>query len=82
MSFSRVFLVSSLRPEPKYLLYPNTGLGYIAQTLKENGVEYDTLDMRLGFSLGHLVKKMKSFKPDIIGISMRTPEYRKQYRMI
>jgi len=82
MSIPQVFLISSLRPEPKYLLYPNTGLGYIAQNLKENGYEYDTLDMRLGYSLSYLIKKMKTFEPDVIGIGMRTPEYRKQYSMI
>jgi len=82
MNFRRVFLVSSLRPEPKYLLYPNTGLGYVAQPLSEAGIPYETLDMRLGYSFRYLVKKMREFKPDIIGISMRTPEYRKQCEMI
>jgi len=82
MSFSRILLISSLRPEPKYLLYPNTGLGYIAQSLKNNGIIYDTLDMRLGYPLSRLMRKIKEFNPDLIGISMRTPEYKLQYRMI
>jgi anaerobic magnesium-protoporphyrin IX monomethyl ester cyclase len=82
ISSYKIFLISSLRPEPKYLLYPNTGLGYIAQMLSQKGYEYDIVDMRLGYSLGYLIKKMKVYSPDIIGISMRTPEYTKQYKMI
>ncbi|MBU1626025.1 B12-binding domain-containing radical SAM protein, partial [bacterium] len=82
MSMPRVFLISSLKPEPKYLLYPNAGLGYIAQAMSNCGIRYDTLDMRLGYSLSFLMKKMKAFEPDLIGISMRTSEYKKQYKII
>jgi anaerobic magnesium-protoporphyrin IX monomethyl ester cyclase len=82
MSLPKVFLISSLRPEPKYLLYPNTGLGYIARAMKNFGIQYVALDMRLGYSTNYLIKKIKAFNPDFIGISMRTSEYKKQYKII
>jgi radical SAM superfamily enzyme YgiQ (UPF0313 family) len=61
---------------------PHIGLGYIAQTLVENGFEYDVLDMNLGYKFKHLQKKIDTFKPDLIGMSLLTLEYKKFYELI
>lgn len=57
------------------------GLGYIAENLKMSGFEYDVLDMSLGYRYKHLKKKIDFFKPDLIGISMMTYQYKESYRL-
>jgi len=80
--YERVFLVSGLVPEPKFNLYPQPGVGYLAQILEENNIEYDIFDMRLGYRPSLLIKRIKRFAPDLVGISMRTPLYKRQYEII
>ena len=58
------------------------GLGYIAETLKTSGFEYDVLDMSLGYGYRRLKKKINEFKPDLIGISMMTYRYKETYGLI
>jgi radical SAM superfamily enzyme YgiQ (UPF0313 family) len=42
----------------------------LAQTLLENAIEYDVLDMNLGYKSKHLRQKIRDFRPDLIGISL------------
>jgi len=80
--YKRVFLISGLVPEPKFNLYPQPGVGYLAQVLEDNNIEYDVCDMRLGLKPQVLIKRIKEFSPDLVGISMRTPLYKRQYQII
>jgi anaerobic magnesium-protoporphyrin IX monomethyl ester cyclase len=80
--FRRVFLISGLVPEPKFNLYPQPGVGYLTQILSENNIEYDVFDMRLGYKPAVLINRIRAFSPDLVGISMRTPLYRRQYEII
>jgi anaerobic magnesium-protoporphyrin IX monomethyl ester cyclase len=82
MRYSRVLLVSP--PSSSYLgaARPPQNLGYLAQALLENGIEYDILDMRLGYKWKHLVKKIESFQPDIVGVTVVSLEYKKTYELI
>jgi hypothetical protein len=70
MRFKKVLLVNPPSRGEWKGLRPHIGLGYIAQTLVENGVEYDILDMNFGYKSGHLQKKIDSFKPDLLGMSL------------
>ncbi len=84
MRFSRVLLVpvayynSSYKPGD----VPDLALGYLAEYLHANGVEYDTLDMNLGYTIEDLVKKIESFHPDLIGIAMKSYRYKDSYALI
>jgi radical SAM superfamily enzyme YgiQ (UPF0313 family) len=51
-------------------LSPHIGQAYLAQTLLENGIEYDILDMNLGYKFKHLRQKIHDFRPDLVGISL------------
>ncbi len=51
-------------------LRPPAGLGYLAESLKRNGIACDILDMAVGYSTDKLRNKIISFNTDIIGISM------------
>lgn len=59
-----------------------TGLGYLAETLKTNDIDYDVLDMALGYNLGQLKRRIREYRPDLIGFSMMTYRYKNIYRII
>jgi anaerobic magnesium-protoporphyrin IX monomethyl ester cyclase len=82
MRFGRVLLVSP--PSSSYLgaARPPQNLGYLAQALLENDILYDVLDMRLGYNLKHLFKKIDAFKPELIGVSVVSLGYKKTYDMV
>ena len=63
-------------------LKPPAGLGYIAETLKKNNIDYDILDMAVGYSTDDLRDKIKSFNPNLIGISMMSFMYKRSYDII
>jgi radical SAM superfamily enzyme YgiQ (UPF0313 family) len=63
-------------------LRPPAGLGYIAETLKRDGIDYDVLDMAAGYSTADLKQKIKSFKPDLVGISLMSLMYKRSYEII
>lgn len=82
MRFKKVLLVNPPSRGEWKGFRPHIGLGYIAQTLVEQGIEYDILDMNLGYNSGHLQKKIDSFKPDLLGMTLLSLEYRKFYSLI
>jgi anaerobic magnesium-protoporphyrin IX monomethyl ester cyclase len=63
-------------------LTPPIGLGYLAETLQNNGIVYDILDMNLGHGIRKLLKKIDRFQPDLVGMSMITRYYRDFYKIL
>ncbi len=61
---------------------PPTGLGYLAQSLLEAGIEYAVEDMRGRGRLSALRRKIRSFQPDLIGVSLVSLEYKRSYELI
>jgi anaerobic magnesium-protoporphyrin IX monomethyl ester cyclase len=82
MRFQKVLLVSP--PSPSFFggLRVPAGIGHIAQVLYDNSIEYDYVDMRIGYSLRYLKKKALTFKPDLIGFSMISLGYKTGYKII
>ncbi|MBN2103313.1 radical SAM protein [bacterium] len=80
--FQRVLLVSP--PSSSYLgaARPPQNLGYLAESLLQNNIDYDILDMRLGYRIKDLLKKIKTYEPDLIGFSLVSLEYKKSYHLI
>jgi anaerobic magnesium-protoporphyrin IX monomethyl ester cyclase len=60
----------------------NSGLGYIAQSLEDHSLEYDVMDMNVGYSDRDLFDKVEIFKPDLIGMTMMTYRYNDTYKRI
>ena len=58
------------------------GLGYLCECLKENKIDYDILDMALGYNLDNLKRKIRLFCPDLIGFSMMSYRYKNIYEII
>ena len=82
MRYKRVLLVNPPSCGEWKGFRPHIGLGYIAQTLSENGFEYDVIDMNLGYKFKHLQKKIDTFKPDLVGMTLLTLEYKKFYKLL
>lgn len=82
MRFQRVLLVSPPSLSRYGGLRVPAGIGYIAQVLDDNSIDYDYADMRIGYSWRYLKKKVLAFKPDLIGFSMITLGYKTTYQII
>lgn len=82
MRFRKVLLVSPPSLSRYGGLRVPAGIGYIAQVLHDNSIDYDYVDMRIGYSLRYLRKRVLTFKPDLIGFSMITLGYKKAYQII
>lgn len=82
MRFKRVLLISP--PSSSYLgaARPPQNLGYLAQALEDNAIEYDVLDMRLSSGMEQLFRKIDEFKPDLVGVSLVSLEYLRSYTLI
>ncbi len=80
--FKRVLLIAP--PSSSYLgaAMPPTGLGYLAQSLLEAGIEYAVEDMRVRGHLSALPKRIRTFQPDLIGVSLVSLEYNRSYELI
>lgn len=82
MGYNKVLLVSPPSDSRYGGLRVPAGIGYIAQALYDNEIDYKFIDMRIGKSEKELQDLMRSFQPDLIGISMITLEYKNTYRLI
>lgn len=82
MHYKKIFLINPPYPGSRVKVVFCAGLGYVAETLKASGFEYNILDMSLGYTYRHLKKMIDRFKPDLIGISMMTYRYNDTYKII
>ena len=82
MRYSKVLLVNPPSRGEWKGFRPHIGQGYIAQALAKKGIEYDILDMNLGYKYKHLQKKIETFQPDLVGMSLLTLEYKKFYKLL
>lgn len=84
MIFKRVLLISVSYIDAFYKGgdAPEPGLGYMAQILETNKIEYDVLDMNLGYEVHDVLERIRKFKPDLIGIAMKTFSYKRTYEII
>ena len=57
MKYKTVLLVNPPSRGEWKGIRPHIGLGYIAESLKQNGIGIDVLDMNLGYKFKHLQKK-------------------------
>ena len=87
MRYKRMLLV-----EPNYVedFYQAStipvGIGYIDSYLRANGVETDVIDMGLDlgrrYTYASLNERIRTFKPDAVGVSIMSYRYLDHYRMI
>lgn len=83
MRYEKVLLI---RPGYKHSHYEYAGLpaglGYISEALDRAEIEQEIVDMFLGDSYLQLKKRIRLFKPDLIGITMMSFRYKDHYRLL
>ncbi len=83
MRYQRVFLI-----KPKYkgtyygAFHPPVGLGYIAESLAQNHIDYYVMDMNFKYNMNDLLKKMRNFEPDLVGVTMMSFMHNDSYELI
>lgn len=82
MRFKRVLLVSPPSSSRYGGLRVPAGIGYVVQALHDSSIQYDYIDMRIGYTFDDLKRKVRHFAPDLVGIGMITLEYKNTYRMM
>ncbi len=83
MRFKKVLLVYPAYRSTNFTMpVVPLGLGYIAEFLKINGIEYHILDLRLGYKFTDLENLILNWKPDLIGISLMSFMYQNHYKLI
>lgn len=81
--YERVLLLIPGYPESHYFSRPlQAGLGYISESLKRADIENVVVDMRFNPGQRHLLKEVRRFRPDLIGVSMMTFKYLYTYELL
>ena len=82
MRFRKVLLVSPPSNSRYGGLRVPAGIGHIAQALYDRSIEYEYIDLRIGYTFKDLINKASTFEPDLVGVSMITLDYKIAYQMI
>ena len=82
MKFNRVLLVQSKYDSTFSNVLP-AGIGCLSEFLTSRGVDNDVFDLNVSRNTEEMLhKRISSFKPDLIGISMMSLNYRHNYGVI
>jgi len=86
MRFKRILLIYPQYPESHYNQGRNTllpiGLGIIGEMVELEGVDYEMVDLGLGYNLNYLNQRIKDYRPSALGISMMTFKYKHMYSLL
>lgn len=82
MRFKRVLLVFPAFESDTGSSRPSPSIAYIAQSLEDRGIDFDILDMKLGYGIKDLEKRIKAFNPDLLGVTVFTLHHRTVYGII
>jgi radical SAM superfamily enzyme YgiQ (UPF0313 family) len=83
MKYRKVLLVNPCYPHTRFGAFrPPTGLGYIAEALRQEGIPYAVLDMALGYRTKSLIRKIETFGPDLLAVTMLTYMYKNTYGIL
>jgi anaerobic magnesium-protoporphyrin IX monomethyl ester cyclase len=80
--YRRVLLVQAPYFRHFTFLELPVGLGYIAESLEGEGIEYEVMDMNLGYRTRDLLVRIDKFRPDCIGYGMFSLGYLDKYRQL
>ena len=80
--YERVLLINPPYPGSMERGALRAGLGYVAEALEQAGIEYEVLDMDLGYGLSDLKRRIKTFSPTLVGVSIMTYKYSQTYDLL
>lgn len=77
-----LFVMPSLPGRFGFPTGPYPGTGYVAEYISRNGIEYDVIDMSLGYSFRDLKRKIEKFKPGLVGLTVFSFRRDKAYEVV
>ena len=77
-----LFVIPKIFADYPGALNPHLGIAYMTALLDKNNIPSDVFDMQLGYSFKELLEKIKNTKPDLIGVSLFSFDYRNSYKLI
>ncbi|GAG14426.1 unnamed protein product, partial [marine sediment metagenome] len=82
--FKRILLVNLPILTGRYTIpdFPPIGIGYLSQTLAQEGIEHDVVDMMLGYKVDDVILMIKKHHYDLVGFSLLTYQYLSSYDII
>lgn len=81
MRFKRVMLINP-RYKGHYPAFLAAGIGYVAESLWQGGIQYDYVDMGLDRSFSKLRKRIQTFSPDLIGFQVMSYRFLHTFDLI
>jgi radical SAM superfamily enzyme YgiQ (UPF0313 family) len=79
--FKRVLLVAPSSSSYLGAVRPPANLGYLAQALADAGIDYAVEDMRTSRTMNGLARQLRTFQPDLVGISVVSLQYLRAYEV-
>lgn len=77
-----LFVIPKIFADYPGALNPHLGIAYMTALLDEYNLYSEVFDMQLGYSFEDLLEKIKNTKPDLIGVSLFSFDYRNSYNFI
>lgn len=83
MRYQRVlFVIPDLKGFHTGKTHPYTGVGFLATALEQKGVECDIVDAYLGYQLSDIKERIRTFNPDLIGVTTFTFGHSIAYQLV
>lgn len=79
--FKKILLINPYYSN-HYGAFLPAGLGYIAEVLYGNHIEYNVLDMGLGYTEEDVIREIKQYEPQLLAIQLMTYRHKKSYRLL
>lgn len=77
-----LFVVPNQNGDFYKAMHPHTGIAYMISILEKNGHKTEAIDLRVEKNIKALDRKIKTFNPDIIGVSFMSRGYRDSYNFV
>lgn len=77
-----LFIIPKIFADYPGALNPHLGIAYMTALLDKNNLSSEVFDMQLGYSFEDLLEKIRNTKPDLIGVSLFSFDYRNSYKFI
>ncbi|MBT4114141.1 B12-binding domain-containing radical SAM protein [Candidatus Woesearchaeota archaeon] len=77
-----LFVIPKIYANYPGALFPHVGIASLTSFLQREGIAVEILDMQLNYSFDYLLKRVKLFNPDLIGVTMFTYDFVNTYKLI
>ena len=77
-----LFVIPKIYANYPGAMHPHVGVACLAAWLEQHGIKTEIIDMQLNHTFDYLIKKIKTFKPTYIGMTMFSFDFINTYKLI